>query len=413
MNTIQEIRYQVGEAWKGAYNAATSYSLAAVVQDATGLSVYRSLKSGNAGHPLTDASWWFKIIDFSTIKTEAEQVAALNQAIAEAEAIRVANEEGRVSAETARSNAESRRVESEQTRNSSETQRTQNEQTRQSAEQLRQTNEENRVAAESSREAKESTRQQSETSRQNAETQRQTAETNRASAESQRILDENARQSAEAARESRADSDHQTAVQDNAQMTELVERADADHEQAATDHTTATSDHTRAGSDHTTATTDHATATGDHTQAGTDHTASVAATEAATEAAESANALQENLENGTVIPALAENLTSWADGSETSDYVQTDVADTAGGTLSIDSSVNAELMSVVPQTDFGATSLIATGFNLLRYATAVGSGWYILVPKLTATAASIGTANENNGGKFFSLRHILRIGDLC
>ena len=56
---IQEIRYQVGEAWKGAYNASTVYGNAAVVQDATGLSVYRSLKSGNVGHPLTDTAWWF------------------------------------------------------------------------------------------------------------------------------------------------------------------------------------------------------------------------------------------------------------------------------------------------------------------------------------------------------------------
>lgn len=106
------------------------------------------------------------------------------------------------------------------------------------------------------------------------------------------------------------------------------------------------------------------------------------------------------LKNGTLVPAISDNLASWDGGSETSDYVQTSVADTTGGTLSIDSSEPANLLSVVPQTDFGATSLVATGFNLLRFATAVGAGWYILVPKLTATAASIGTAQENNGVLF-------------
>ena len=71
---IQEIRYQVGEAWKGTYNAATVYGNAAVVQDPTGLSVYRSLKSGNVGHALTDPQWWFRIIDLSSIKAEADHL---------------------------------------------------------------------------------------------------------------------------------------------------------------------------------------------------------------------------------------------------------------------------------------------------------------------------------------------------
>ena len=36
---IQEIRYLVGEAWKGEYNSATTYGNANVVQDPAGLSV--------------------------------------------------------------------------------------------------------------------------------------------------------------------------------------------------------------------------------------------------------------------------------------------------------------------------------------------------------------------------------------
>ena len=106
------------------------------------------------------------------------------------------------------------------------------------------------------------------------------------------------------------------------------------------------------------------------------------------------------LKDGTLVPAISDNLASWEGEEGESEYVQTAVADTTGGTLSIDSEKPANLLSVVPTSDFGATALVATGFNLLRFATAVGAGWYILVPKLTATAASIGTAQENNGVLF-------------
>ena len=71
---IQELRYQVGEAWKGDYNASTVYGYAAVAQDPNGLSVYRSLKSGNVGHPLTDTQWWFKIINMDSIKAEVDRM---------------------------------------------------------------------------------------------------------------------------------------------------------------------------------------------------------------------------------------------------------------------------------------------------------------------------------------------------
>ena len=106
------------------------------------------------------------------------------------------------------------------------------------------------------------------------------------------------------------------------------------------------------------------------------------------------------LKDGTLVPAKSANLESWEGEEGESEYVQTAVVDTTGGTLSIDSEKPANLLSVVPDSDFGATALVATGFNLLRFATAIGSGWYILVPKLTATAASIGTAQENNGVLF-------------
>ena len=92
-DNIQELKFQVGEAWKGVYSSSTAYGLANVVQDATGLSIYRSLKSGNVGHPVTDSTWWFRIIDMSSIKAESNRIAALNEAIAQDEALRVAAEE--------------------------------------------------------------------------------------------------------------------------------------------------------------------------------------------------------------------------------------------------------------------------------------------------------------------------------
>jgi hypothetical protein len=115
-NEIQEIRYLVGEAWRGAYSPTTPYGNANVVQDPTGLSIYRSLKPGNVGHPLTDTAWWFLIIDLSSIKEESDRIRALNDAIAADETQRVENENGRVTVEQGRVDAENDRVTAEQIR---------------------------------------------------------------------------------------------------------------------------------------------------------------------------------------------------------------------------------------------------------------------------------------------------------
>ena len=203
----------------------------------------------------------------------------------------------------------------------------------------------------------------------------------------------------------RAEADHGIAVDDHTQAGNDHTRAEADHDIAVDDHTQAGSDHTRAESDHGIAADDHTQAGNDHTRAESDHgiaaddhTASVAATEAANQAAAGANALQENLENGTVIPALAENLASWAGSTRNANYTQEGVVETTGGDLSIDSSVPATLVSIAAKTDFSATKLIATGFNLLRRATAVGNGWYFMVPALPF--GTINTASQSNGVLF-------------
>ena len=221
---IQELKFQVGEAWKGVYSPSTAYGLANVVQDPTGLSIYRSLKSGNVGHPLSNASWWFCIIDMSSIKAESDRIAALNQAIAQDEALRVAAEELRQQKEQQRISAENQRNEAEQARISAEEQRVTKETQRNTAEQQRITAEQGRVSAESARVQAEQARVLAETLRANAEDARAANEQNRVAAEQQRIDNEQARETQYAADHTRAESDHATAA--------------ADHTQAVQDHET-------------------------------------------------------------------------------------------------------------------------------------------------------------------------------
>ena len=113
------------------------------------------------------------------------------------------------------------------------------------------------------------------------------------------------------------------------------------------------------------------------------------------------NALQEKLENGTVVPALAGNLESWADNNvPVENNFDTTVRTTAGDDP-INSDDGGVLKSIVPITDFACTGLLATAENQLRLKTngggavAVGAGWYFPVPKLTL--GTFGTTDENNG----------------
>lgn len=113
--------------------------------------------------------------------------------------------------------------------------------------------------------------------------------------------------------------------------------------------------------------------------------------------------LEAKLKTGEVISALADNLASWAGSTQNANYTQENVVETTGGDLSIDSSVPATLVSIAAKTDFTATKLIATGFNLLRRATAVGNGWYFLVPALPF--GTINTASQPNGVLFTNEQH--------
>ncbi len=68
---------------------------------------------------------------------------------------------------------------------------------------------------------------------------------------------------------------------------------------------------------------------------------------------------------------------------------------TTGGDQSVDSAKGARLISIIAQTDFAASAFKTTGFNLLRNATAVGDGFYFLVPALPFGV--YGMANQPNG----------------
>lgn len=115
---------------------------------------------------------------------------------------------------------------------------------------------------------------------------------------------------------------------------------------------------------------------------------------------DSAEVVQKLL-SGELIPKLATNFDSWEDSSLMPDEIHTDAVDFAGGESSIDSSVPAQLKEIAASTDFKATSLVSTGFNLLRLvsdggiATAVGTGYYFPVPAMAF--GQINTAEKPNG----------------
>jgi len=113
--------------------------------------------------------------------------------------------------------------------------------------------------------------------------------------------------------------------------------------------------------------------------------------------------VQALLETGAIVPDVAKNLASWKGNTQNANYTQEGVVEMTGGDISIDSRVPATLMLIAAKTDFSATALISTGFNLLRRATAVGDGWYFLVPALPYGA--IGTATQPNGVLFTDEDH--------
>lgn len=103
-----------------------------------------------------------------------------------------------------------------------------------------------------------------------------------------------------------------------------------------------------------------------------------------------------DLLNGVIVPALAANLESWAERDSLS--VQDTFAAlvrTSAGDTSIQSDVAAKLVSIAAKTNFSAAAFKTSGFNLLHGATAVGAGYYFIVPALPF--GTFGTATNPNG----------------
>ncbi len=116
------------------------------------------------------------------------------------------------------------------------------------------------------------------------------------------------------------------------------------------------------------------------------------------------SSLSDGLLSGSIVPRLAEDLASWDDESLMTEDTQTVSVFTTGGDISIKSSVPAQLTEIAAKTDFSASALRASGFNLLRLksndglAVAVGSGYYFPVPALHF--GTINTAEQPNGVLF-------------
>lgn len=95
----------------------------------------------------------------------------------------------------------------------------------------------------------------------------------------------------------------------------------------------------------------------------------------------------------------ADNLTSWLGSINSVEDTQADSIFTTSGNESVDSDEYATLGYLAPKTlTFGATSILASGFNLLHNATAITDGYYFLVPALPF--GSVGTALQPNGVLF-------------
>ena len=227
------------------------------------------------------------------------------------------------------------------------------------AENARVTAEQGRVTAESSRVDAEAARVQAESGRVTAEQGRVTAESGRVDAEASRVQAEQLRVNAEVTRNDNV----QTAVNNANTATVAAQGATTVANEAAA--------------------------------------LAVEKAALANEAAENADALQEALESGEVVPALAGDLASWAGQTNPIEDTQTSRIFTTGGDASIDSSVQAVFSKLVATTDCNPEKVLVSGKNLLRlennngWARAVGAGWYIPVPALPY--GEIGKAATPNG----------------
>lgn len=133
---------------------------------------------------------------------------------------------------------------------------------------------------------------------------------------------------------------------------------------------------------------------------------SVGASAALTAVVEQIESDVEGLKEGDIPAALANDLSVWAaQENRNIEDMWADIVRTTGGNASIISSVGGRIVSIVAKTNFSATALKSTGFNLLHDAATVGSGYYFLVPALPYGAINSALKpngvlfTDNNGGK--------------
>lgn len=109
----------------------------------------------------------------------------------------------------------------------------------------------------------------------------------------------------------------------------------------------------------------------------------------------------EGMKDGSLPPAVADNISSWEDDNLPVDNNFDDTIRTTAGDDPVNSDDGGVLLSIKAISDFKCAGLLATAENQLRLksngggAVAVGAGWYFPVPKLTL--GQFGTANQNNG----------------
>ena len=431
------IRFQVGESWDGVYDPKTNYRYAKVVQDPTGLGVYRSLKSNNQGHPLSDTTWWKKILDFTHIKEVADHIETLHEEMQEHE--------------QTRERQESTRQEQEQERN------------RNYAEQ--EGSEAESTLADGSRwgrfYAKEARRQELAEAAEGtsesesgdgsrwgaykaAEAARNQAREAAEGTEAQSIASDGSRWGAFKAAESRRDAARLEA-EGNAESESgdgsrwgAYKAAEAARNQARLEAEgnaeSESGDGSRWGAykaaeaarnqARLTAEGTSESESGDGSRWGA-YKAAEAARNHAREAAEGSqsgstagdgtrwgaflsaeetrnaltSALRTMLERGEVIPALAKNISSWEERIKLPVVNSFDVAArTTAGSASIHTPSGSKVLSIVAKSRFKATALVSAGYNLLRRATAIGSGWYFEVGALPFGA--YGSSAKPNGVLF-------------
>ena len=441
----QTIRVKVGEVWVGIYDPEHTFKYAEVVQDPTGLSIYRSLKSNNVGHPLTDTNYWRLVINLSHIKEVADEIESLHRTMQEKEG--------------ERQNAESERDRKEEQRGTAyqEAEGTENDSVAgdgsrwgefKAAEARRQ------AAAEQS-EGTENESQANDGSRwggfKGAEQARNERNLSAEGSEAQSVAGDGSRwgayKAAEALRnaalalvegtlaDSVADDGSRWGAYKAAEALRNAARAlveGSENESQAGDGSRwgaylaaeALRNAARLLAEGTLADSE----AGDGSRWGaylaaealrnaarlqaegsSESTANDGSRWGAFFAAEAArniiaSALQTNIENGSVIAALAGNLKPWADrNNPTVEEAWNAVIRTAAGDTSINSAAGAVLVRLTAKSDFYASSFRTTGFNLLAMATAVGDGYYFPVPALPFGAYQ--SAAKPNGVLFTNSSH--------